>query len=112
MDNVSRRNFLTSSVAGATAFQIIKPELVRGQGNEKLKAGYPPKALDQWDLRRAVLRALLPSGELRRRYGIRTDAPWGNDEMGPIPCVVRTDNGKIEASRQRSNHFNSIWLWS
>src|ERR1043165_4899924 len=37
--SVSRRSFLTSSVAGATAFQIMKPELVRGQGNEKLKAG-------------------------------------------------------------------------
>jgi predicted dehydrogenase len=37
--NVSRRSFLTSSVAGATAFQIVKPELVRGAGNEKLKAG-------------------------------------------------------------------------
>ena len=37
--SVSRRSFLTSSVAGATAFQIIKPELVRGAGNEKLKAG-------------------------------------------------------------------------
>src|SRR5450755_5058239 len=36
---VSRRSFLTSSVAGATAFQIVKPELVRGAGNEKLKAG-------------------------------------------------------------------------
>ncbi len=37
--NVSRRSFLTSSVAGAAAFQIVKPELVRGAGNEKLKAG-------------------------------------------------------------------------
>jgi predicted dehydrogenase len=37
--SVSRRSFLTSSVAGATAFQIIKPELVRGQGNAKLRAG-------------------------------------------------------------------------
>ncbi len=37
--SVSRRSFLTSSVAGATAFQIVKPELVRGAGNEKLKAG-------------------------------------------------------------------------
>src|SRR5215467_7002662 len=35
----SRRSFLTSAVAGATAFQIVKPELVRGAGNEKLKAG-------------------------------------------------------------------------
>ena len=39
MDNVSRRSFLTSAAAGATAFQIIKPELVRGQGNAKLRAG-------------------------------------------------------------------------
>jgi predicted dehydrogenase len=37
--SVSRRSFLTSSVAGATAFQILKPGLVRGAGNEKLKAG-------------------------------------------------------------------------
>src|ERR1051326_9065811 len=37
--SVSRRSFLTSSAAGAAAFQIIKPELVRGAGNEKLKAG-------------------------------------------------------------------------
>ncbi|HEY1342581.1 MAG TPA: Gfo/Idh/MocA family oxidoreductase [Bryobacteraceae bacterium] len=36
---LSRRSFLTSSVASAAAFQIIKPELVRGAGNEKLKAG-------------------------------------------------------------------------
>ncbi len=39
MANVSRRSFLTSAAAGATAFQIVKPELVRGAGNEKLKAG-------------------------------------------------------------------------
>jgi predicted dehydrogenase len=37
--SVSRRSFLTSAAAGATAFQIIKPELVRGAGNEKLRAG-------------------------------------------------------------------------
>jgi predicted dehydrogenase len=36
---VSRRSFLTSTVATASAFQIVKPELVRGAGNEKLKAG-------------------------------------------------------------------------
>ena len=36
---VSRRNFLATSIGGATAFQIIRPELVRGAGNEKLKAG-------------------------------------------------------------------------
>jgi len=36
---VSRRSFLSSSLAGASAFQIIKPQLVRGAGNEKLKAG-------------------------------------------------------------------------
>src|SRR3974377_607231 len=39
MSNVSRRSFLTSSVAGTAAFQIVKPGLVRGAGNEKLKAG-------------------------------------------------------------------------
>jgi predicted dehydrogenase len=39
---ISRRTFFrssTSAAAGATAFQIIKPELVRGAGKEKLKAG-------------------------------------------------------------------------
>ena len=39
---VSRRSFLkrsTGVAAGASAFTIIKPELVRGAGNEKLKAG-------------------------------------------------------------------------
>src|SRR5260370_940514 len=35
----SRRSFLTSAVTTATAFQIVKPELVRGAGDEKLKAG-------------------------------------------------------------------------
>ncbi len=41
-NHVSRRTFLKSSTAaGVTAagFQIIKPELVRGAGKEKLKAG-------------------------------------------------------------------------
>ena len=37
--STSRRSFLTSAIAGASAFQIVKPELVRGAGNEKLKAG-------------------------------------------------------------------------
>lgn len=39
---ISRRSFLTSSTAaaaGATAFTIIRPELVRGAGDEKLRAG-------------------------------------------------------------------------
>ncbi len=41
---VSRRSFLShstsaSAAAGVTAFQIIRPELVRGQGSAKLKAG-------------------------------------------------------------------------
>lgn len=38
MTNSSRRSFL-GSAAGAAAFTIIKPELVRGAGNEKLKYG-------------------------------------------------------------------------
>src|ERR1035438_597654 len=38
-ESVSLRSFLASSVGGAAAFQIIKPELVRGAGNEKLKVG-------------------------------------------------------------------------
>src|ERR1035438_6879977 len=37
--STSRRNFLATSIGGATAFQIIKPELVRGQGAPLLKAG-------------------------------------------------------------------------
>jgi Mu transposase, C-terminal len=53
-----------------------------------------PKALDQWDLRRAVLRALLPDDDLRARFGIRR-----RYARRPIPCVVRTDNGRIEVSR-------------
>ena len=38
-DSVSRRSFLTKSVGSAAAFQIIRPELVRGAADEKLKAG-------------------------------------------------------------------------
>jgi predicted dehydrogenase len=36
---LSRRSFLTRAAVGASAFTIIKPELVRGAGNERLKAG-------------------------------------------------------------------------
>ena len=39
---ISRRKLFSASTktaAAATAFQIIKPELVRGAGKEKLKAG-------------------------------------------------------------------------
>src|SRR5258708_5207099 len=40
MKPVSRRSFLQkSSAASATAFTILKPELVRGAGDEKLRAG-------------------------------------------------------------------------
>lgn len=35
-----------------------------------------PKALDQWDLRRALLRALLPDDDFRARFGIRRPSPW------------------------------------
>jgi predicted dehydrogenase len=35
----SRRSFLSSAVASTAAFQIVKPQLVRGAGDEKLKAG-------------------------------------------------------------------------
>ena len=38
-DSTSRRSFLASSIGGATAFQIIRPALVRGQGAPVLKAG-------------------------------------------------------------------------
>jgi predicted dehydrogenase len=38
-ESTSRRSFLASSIGGATAFQIIRPELVRGQGNPILRAG-------------------------------------------------------------------------
>jgi predicted dehydrogenase len=37
--STSRRSFLASSIGGAAAFQIIRPELVRGQGNPKMRAG-------------------------------------------------------------------------
>ncbi len=35
-----------------------------------------PKALDQWDLRRAVIRAMLDDSALRLEHGIREDSPW------------------------------------
>jgi len=38
-ETFSRRSFLTSAVTTSAAFQIVKPELVRGAGDEKLKAG-------------------------------------------------------------------------
>jgi predicted dehydrogenase len=38
-DSVSRRGFLAKSAGTAAAFQIIRPELVRGFADEKLKAG-------------------------------------------------------------------------
>lgn len=39
MSEPTRRNFLSTAAASAAAFQIIKPELVRGQGKQKLTAG-------------------------------------------------------------------------
>jgi predicted dehydrogenase len=36
---VSRRRFFGSATTAATAFQIVRPELVRGQGKAQLKAG-------------------------------------------------------------------------
>lgn len=39
MSETSRRSFLSRPAAAAAAFTIIKPELVRGTGKEKLKAG-------------------------------------------------------------------------
>src|SRR5580765_1305211 len=38
-ESVSRRSFLSKSAAGAAAFQIIRPELVRGFADPVLKAG-------------------------------------------------------------------------
>ncbi|HEX7596681.1 MAG TPA: Gfo/Idh/MocA family oxidoreductase, partial [Polyangia bacterium] len=38
-ESTSRRSFLATSIGGATAFQIIRPELVRGQGAPKMRAG-------------------------------------------------------------------------
>ncbi len=38
-NRVSRRSLLKGATAGASSFLIIKPELVRGAGKEKLKAG-------------------------------------------------------------------------
>jgi predicted dehydrogenase len=37
--NLSRRNFIGAGVAGVSAFTIVKPELVRGAGKEKIKVG-------------------------------------------------------------------------
>jgi predicted dehydrogenase len=39
MSTYTRRSLLKGSSAAATAFTIVKPQLVRGWGNEKLKAG-------------------------------------------------------------------------
>ena len=41
LDGISRRSFLNraSAVGAASAFTIVRPELVRGQGKEMLKAG-------------------------------------------------------------------------
>src|ERR1700704_1331085 len=40
LNDISRRSFFqTSGAAGAAAFTIIKPELVRGAGKERLRAG-------------------------------------------------------------------------
>jgi len=42
LDTVSRRSFLKRSTAlgaGASAFTIIRPQLIRGQGQERLRAG-------------------------------------------------------------------------
>ena len=42
MTNISRRNFFQttgSAATAASAFLIVKPELVRGAGNERLRAG-------------------------------------------------------------------------
>ena len=38
-DSPTRRSFLRASTATASAFAIIKPELVRGAGKERLRAG-------------------------------------------------------------------------
>jgi predicted dehydrogenase len=38
-DNPTRRSFLGGAAAAGAAFQIVRPELVRGQGKEKLTAG-------------------------------------------------------------------------
>src|SRR5881275_41913 len=38
-DSVSRRSLLAKTLGGAAALQIIRPELVRGFADEKLKAG-------------------------------------------------------------------------
>lgn len=39
MENVVSRRSLAKTLAGASAFQILRPQLVRGFANEKLKAG-------------------------------------------------------------------------
>jgi predicted dehydrogenase len=36
---ISRRSFVETAATGASAFMVVKPELVRGAGKEKLKVG-------------------------------------------------------------------------
>jgi len=38
-ESTSRRSFIASSIGGAAAFQIVRPELVRGQGAPMMRAG-------------------------------------------------------------------------
>lgn len=52
-----------------------------------------PKALDQWDYRRLLLRAFLPKDESRKRHRVRSAWPSG------MVCIVRADRGKIETSK-------------
>jgi transposase len=49
-----------------------------------------PKALDQWDYRRLLLRAIVSKDELARWAGCKK--PWA---ASAIPIVLRADHGKI-----------------
>jgi hypothetical protein len=60
---------------------------------EPLAVVVSPKALDQWDVRRLILRAILPKDQLRARYGLQEPL-----STAAIPAVIRTDRGRIETS--------------
>lgn len=57
-----------------------------------LAAVVSPKALDQWDLRRLLLRAMLPKDALKKRFGFKNSWPCS------MAVIVSTDNGRVMTS--------------
>jgi hypothetical protein len=57
-----------------------------------LAAIVSPKSLDQWDLRRLLLRAMLPKDALKAHFGLKNDWP------SAMVAIVSTDNGRIMTS--------------